>query len=96
MAPGTTGGSSRRLLPALTEGKRFEAYAERQTAEMRVCFLCEKVHYRRKPLKRIGTRWVCLDCLRSLKEALDGLGRWEEISRLREAIEETVSRPSRR
>ena len=62
---------------ALSDGQRLEAYTEQQTREMRSCQFCERVGYRRLPLKPLGRRWVCIDCLRSLKELLEGLERWE-------------------
>ncbi len=74
----------------MAEGKRFEAYTEQQTAEMRTCRVCDKVFYRRKPMKKIGARWYCIDCLRQLKDALDSLDRWEELSALHARIEENV------
>ena len=80
----------RRVLRTLAEGKRFEAYAEQQTAEMRSCAFCQKIYYRRQPMKQIGVRWVCIDCLRSLKETLDSLERWEQMSALHEEIERDV------
>ncbi len=80
----------KRALRTLAAGKRYEAYVEQQTPEMRVCALCEKVYYRKKPMKRIGARWLCIDCLRSLKESLDTLERWEEMSALHEEIERDV------
>jgi len=86
----------RRVLRTLAEGRRFEAYAEQQTAEMRLCALCQKVFYRRKPMKLIGARWVCIDCLRSLKESLDTLDRWEEMTALHDEIERDVHGSLRR
>jgi hypothetical protein len=80
----------RRELKTLAQGKRYEAYVEQQTAEMRLCVFCEKVYYRKKPMKQIGARWVCIDCLRALKETLDSLDRWEEMSILHETIERGV------
>jgi len=80
----------RRGLPSLTEGKRFEAYVEQQTGEMHVCAFCQKVYYRRKPMKKVGARWICIDCLKSLKETLDGLDRWEELSVLHAELEDHV------
>jgi hypothetical protein len=80
----------RRVLKTLAAGKRYEAYVEQQTAEMRLCVFCEKVYYRKKPLKQIGSRWVCIDCLRALKESLDSLERWEEMSALHEEMERDV------
>jgi hypothetical protein len=86
----STAPAPKRALRALTDGKRFEAYAEQQTAEMRTCGLCQKVVYRRKPMKLIGSRWMCIDCLRQLKEALDSLERWEEMAALNAQIERNV------
>jgi hypothetical protein len=82
--------SGKRLLRNLAEGKRFETYVEQQTQEMRVCFLCDKIFYRRKPVKRVGARWVCIDCLRALKESIDTLEQWEQLSTLRDEIEKDV------
>ena len=84
--------SGKRLLRNLAEGKRFETYVEQQTQEMRVCFLCDKIYYRRKPVKRVGARWVCIDCLRALKDSIDTLDRWEQLSTLRDEIEKDVHR----
>jgi ribosomal protein L37AE/L43A len=80
-------GERRRGLRTLAEGKRFEAYVEQQTSEMRVCTFCEKVFYRRKPMKQIGHRWVCIDCLKALKETFETLDRWEEMSVLHAEME---------
>jgi hypothetical protein len=77
----------RRGLRTLAEGKRFEAYVERQTAEMRPCTFCRRIFYRKKPMKQIGSRWVCIDCLRSLKESLETLDRWEELTALHAEME---------
>jgi hypothetical protein len=59
---------------------------------MRVCFLCDKIFYRRKPVKRVGARWVCIDCLRALKESIDTLEQWEQLATLRDKIEKDVDR----
>jgi hypothetical protein len=80
----------RRGLRTLADGKRFEAYVEQQTADMRVCAFCERVFYRKKPMKPVGKRWLCIDCLKSLKESLETLDRWEEMSALHEEIERDV------
>jgi hypothetical protein len=68
------------VLQALDEGRRLEAYAEQQTREMRVCFLCERVVYRRLPVRKIGRRWICIDCVRELKELLENLDHWEHLA----------------
>lgn len=82
--------SGKRLLRNLAEGKRFETYVEQQTQEMRVCFLCDRIFYRNKPVKRVGARWVCIDCLRTLKESIDTLDRWEQLTALGEEMEKDV------
>jgi hypothetical protein len=89
-SPPAAGSEARRMLRTLAEGKRYEEYVEGQLREMRVCALCERVYYRRKPMKKIGARFVCIDCLRELKETLDTLDRWEEMSILNEQIEKKV------
>jgi protein-arginine kinase activator protein McsA len=90
--PQRTTTSGKRLMRNLAEGKRFETYVEQQTQEMRVCFLCDKIFYRRKPVKRVGARWVCIDCLRALKESIDTLEQWEQLATLRDKIEKDVDR----
>lgn len=64
-------------LEALVEGKKMEAYVEHRTRDMHVCALCEKVGYKKCPMKCVGKRWICLDCLRQLREVLDTLEQWE-------------------
>lgn len=67
-----------KILDSVREAKKMELYVEHRTQEMKVCFLCEKVCYRRTPVTRIGKKYVCIDCIRQLKETLDGLKQWEE------------------
>jgi len=45
---------------------------------MHTCWICSTITYRKKPIKNIGGKWICIDCLRQLKEALDTLQQWEE------------------
>jgi hypothetical protein len=63
---------------AISDGQRLEAFAEQQTREMHTCQFCERIGYHRLPMKPIGRRWVCIDCIKSLKETLDSLDRWEQ------------------
>lgn len=86
----------KRVLRTLVQGKRYEAYVEQQTGDMRVCAFCDRIYYRRKPLKPIGVRWICIDCLRALKESLDTLDQWEEMSALHEEMERDVHSGLRR
>jgi hypothetical protein len=66
------------VIESIVEGRKMEAYAEHRTKEMNACWMCGAICYRKTPGKLIGKRWVCLDCLRQLKEVLDTLERWEE------------------
>lgn len=65
------------ILKTLIEGKKMEAYAEYRTRDMHACFFCERVFYK-KPKKRIGNKWVCMECLRQLREAIMGFEMWEK------------------
>ena len=71
-------GKKRVLIESIIEGRKMEAYAEHRTKDMHACWLCGTICYRRKPAKNIGARWICIDCLRQLKETLDTFGQWEE------------------
>ena len=66
----------RALLESIIENRKMEAYVEHKTKEMHVCFMCGGIFYK-KPGKQIGNKWICIDCLKALKEALDGLDQWE-------------------
>ncbi len=76
----------RMILESLVEGKKMEIYAERQTSEMFFCIFCEKICYKKKPVKALGNKWICIDCLRQLKELLDSLKQWEEELTLEEEM----------
>lgn len=56
----------------------MEAYAEHRTKEMHYCWICGVISYKKTPMKKIGNKWICIDCLRHLKEILDTLDQWEE------------------
>lgn len=64
-------------LESLVEGKKMEAYVEHRTRDMHACTLCGGIGYKKRPMKCIGSRWVCMDCLRQLKEVLDTMEQWE-------------------
>ena len=74
----TDDGRRKMVLESIIEGRRMEAYSEHRTKDMHACWICEKVCYRKTPAKNIGNKWICIDCLRKLKETLDNLGQWEE------------------
>jgi ribosomal protein L37AE/L43A len=66
------------IIESIVEGRKMEAYAEHRAKDMHVCSLCDKILYRRTPMKKVGEKWVCIDCLRQLKEILDTLEQWEQ------------------
>jgi len=66
------------ILDTIVEGRKMEAYAEHRTREMHSCAVCDTVCYKKKSAKKIGKKYVCIDCLRNLKEVLDSLSQWEE------------------
>ena len=66
------------VLDAISEGRKMDAYAEHRTKDMHFCFLCETVSYRRKAGRVIGKKWVCIDCMRQLKETMETFKQWEE------------------
>ncbi len=67
-----------KLVTSLMEGKRMEAYAEHRTDDMHHCDVCDRITYKKVPGKEIGTRWICINCLKKLKEILDTMDQWEE------------------
>ena len=77
-------------LEAILEGKKMEAYAEHRTKDMHVCWICGEIGYKKKPMKNVGNRWICIDCLRSLKEALDSLDEWEVELQLEEEMSKKI------
>ena len=66
------------IMETIIEGRKMEAYAEHRTKDMKFCWVCENIVYKKKAIKRIGNKSICIDCLRAMKEALDNLGQWEE------------------
>jgi len=66
------------VIESIVEGRKMEAYAEHRTKEMNTCWMCETICYRKTPGKNIGEKWICIDCLRQMKETLDTLDEWEE------------------
>lgn len=66
------------VIESIVEGRKMEAYAEHRTKEMNVCWVCNSICYRKTPGRHVGDKWICIDCLRQLKETLDTLDEWEE------------------
>ncbi len=77
-------------LEAIVEGKKMDAYVEHRTKEMNVCWICGAVGYKKLPMKSVGTRWICINCLRSFKEALDSIDQWEIELELEEEMSKTI------
>jgi hypothetical protein len=78
------------MLESMVEGKKMELYTERQTSEMHTCFFCEKICYKKTPAKALGKKWICIDCVRQLKELLDSLSQWEEEITLEEEMKKQL------
>ena len=78
------------ILESIVEGKKMELYTERRTSEMHSCVFCEKICYKKKPAKALGNKWICIDCLRQLKELLDSLKQWEEELTLEEEMKKQL------
>jgi hypothetical protein len=74
------------VIDSIVEGRKMEAYAEHRTKEMHACWMCGSICYRKKAAKNIGSRWICIDCLKQLKESLDTLSQWEESIALQRDI----------
>jgi predicted RNA-binding Zn-ribbon protein involved in translation (DUF1610 family) len=74
------------VIDSIVEGRKMEAYAEHRTKEMHACWMCGAICYRKKAARNIGERWICIDCLKQLKESLDTLSQWEESIALQRDI----------
>lgn len=77
-------------IESIIEGKKMEAYAEHRTKDMHQCSLCGTVGYRKRPMRPVGTKWICIDCLRSLKETLEGLDQWEAEIQLEKEMSKKI------
>lgn len=78
------------IVDSVIEGRKLDSYAEHQTKDMHVCWICEEICYKKKPIRQVGKRWICIDCLRQLKEALDQLPQWEEELQLKGHLEQQL------
>jgi hypothetical protein len=63
----------KKVIDAFIEGKKLDAYAEHRTKEMHTCWACGAIAYKRLSGVVVGARWLCLPCMRQLKEALDSI-----------------------
>lgn len=77
-------------LESIVEGKKMDAYVEHRTKEMHVCCMCGAVGYKKLPMRTVGNRWICINCLRGLKETLDSLDQWEIELEIEEEMSRTI------
>jgi hypothetical protein len=68
----------KKIVESMIEGHKMDSYAEHMTSEMHVCHMCHEVCFKKKPVRQVGNIWICIDCLRELKDVLDQLEHWEE------------------
>ncbi len=80
------------LLENVLKGQAMENYIEHRTSEMRHCALCDSIGYRRRPMKQVGKKWICINCCRQMREVIDNLDRWEEEMALKEEMERTIKK----
>ncbi len=80
------------VLKNIIESMKLDLYVESKIPEMHVCFFCGRIGYKNLPMKKIGNKWICIDCLRELKEALDSLEEWEQEISLREEIKKQIEK----
>jgi hypothetical protein len=76
----------------LMESMKLDAYVESKLGDMHVCVLCGRIGYKELPMRKIGEKWICIDCLRELKEAIDSLDEWEQEITLRKEIKKDLRR----
>jgi len=74
----------------LLEGIKLDMYVESKVEEMHVCFLCGRIGYKELPMRKIGGKWICIDCLRELKEAIESLEEWEQEIALRKELKRQI------
>ena len=77
------------ILKSIVEGRKLDAYAEYRTKDMRTCWICQEICYK-KPVKVIGTKSICIDCLRQLREAIETLEQWEKELTLEEEVKKKL------
>ena len=80
----------RMVLKSIIEGRKMEGYVEYRAKDMHACWICGAICYKKKPMKNIGEKWICIDCLRELKEVLDTLTQWEKELTLEKEMEKQL------
>ncbi len=85
----TTEDRRKAILRSIAEGRKMDAYAEYRTKDMHTCWICNTICYKR-PVKNIGDKWICIDCVRQLKELLDTIDQWEKEHALEEEARKKI------
>ena len=80
------------MMKNILESLKLDLYVESKIPEMHVCFFCGRIGYKNLPMKKIGNKWICIDCLRELKEALESLDEWEQEISLREEFKKQIKK----
>ncbi len=80
------------MMKNILESLKLDLYVESKIPEMHVCFFCGRIGYKNLPMKKIGNKWICIDCLRELKEALESLDEWEQEISLREEFKKQIQK----
>ena len=80
----------RMVLESIIQGRRMEGYVEHHAKDMHACWVCGTICYKKKPMKNIGEKWICIDCLKQLKDVLDTLTQWEKELTLEKEMEEQL------
>jgi hypothetical protein len=77
-------------LESIIEGRKMEAYVEHMTKEMHACWICEKVGYKNKPMRIIGSRYICFECLKQLRDAFSTIDKWEAEQQLEKEMRRKI------
>jgi len=80
------------MIKSIIESMKMDLYVEAKISEMHVCALCGRIGYKELPMKKIGEKWICIDCLRELKEALDSLEEWEQEIALKNEFKKDIEK----
>ena len=81
-----------KMLKNLIEGIKLDVYVESKIEEMHVCAFCGRIGYKELPMKKIGNKWICIDCLRELKEAIESLEEWEQEISLKNEFKRQIEK----
>ncbi len=80
----------RMVLESIIQGRRMDGYVEHRAKDMHACWMCGAICYKKKLMENIGEKWICIDCLKQLKEVLDNLTQWEKELTLEREMEKQL------